>query len=347
MRRSVSLWSTLPVARRMLRATLVRHNRCFSFTTSGMVKMVMDPREHELLIVDGACGTNLQDFDVPASAWMGREGCNELLNVTAPDIVIELHRGFVDAGAMVLETNTFGAAGVVLAEYGLEGRVDEINSSAVANARAAISAAERDCYVAGSIGPTTKLVSLGHISPEELSVSYSEQVGALLRAGVDMLMVETCQDMLQVKIAMVACFEGMAALGREVPLMLSITVENTGTMLVGSDVAAAVATIEPFPVFSLGLNCATGPEEMEEHLRYLDQEWPRRISCMPNQGLPEVVDGRTCYRLGPDEYARKMRHIVEDHGVTIVGGCCGTTPEHTARLVRELDGVTPKQRSVR
>ena len=301
--------------------------------------------EREILILDGACGTNLQKVAIPASAWPGREGCNEWLNVTAPEIVVELHRSFIEAGAQVLETNTFGASDIVLAEYDLQDRVVEINAAAVANARAAIGG-RPGCYVAGSVGPTTKLVSLGHTTVEALAASLAAQMRALLDAGVDALIVETCQDLLQVKTAAIAAFETMAAAKREVPLLVSVTLEQTGTMLVGSDIGAVCATLEPFPVFSLGLNCATGPEAMSSHIRYLSHHWPRRISCAPNAGLPEVVDGKTVYRLTPQDYATHLRAFVERDGVSVVGGCCGTTPEHIRALALALQGVKPAKRNV-
>jgi len=303
------------------------------------------PADHELLIVDGACGTNLQEMDVPASAWEGREGCNEWLNVTAPDLIVELHGAFLDAGAHVVETNTFGASRIVLAEYGLEAQVMAINAAAVENARRAIARRENR-YVAGSVGPTTKLPSLGHVSCDELHAAFAEQFLALVEAGVDLLIIETCQDLLQVKTALVSCFETLEQCGRDVPVMLSVTVERTGTMLVGTDIAAAAVTAEPFPLFSFGLNCATGPEDMVSRIRYLQHNWPGRISCIPNQGLPEVVDGRTVYPMSPDDYARHMKTFVEEYGVSIVGGCCGTTPAHTRRLTEVLAGVRPAQRTV-
>ncbi len=302
--------------------------------------------QHQLLIVDGACGTNLQGMAIPASAWQGKDGCNELLNLTAPDAIVELHRSFVEAGAQIVETNTFGASRIVLAEYGLEGEVARINAAAVANARRAIRG-RPGVFVAGSIGPTTKLVSLGHIARDDLFAAYDEQVRALMDAGVDLLVIETCQDLLQVKTALAACFETMTRAGRSVPVMVSVTVERTGTMLVGTDIAAAAATIAPFPVFSFGLNCATGPADMESHIRHLSHAWAGRISCIPNQGLPEVVNGRTVYPLNPDDYARQMRRFVEEYGVSIVGGCCGTTPAHTRRLVEEMRGVRPARRQPR
>jgi len=302
-------------------------------------------RDLDLIIVDGACGTNLQTMAIPAAAWRGCEGCNELLNVSAPEVVQALHRGFVDAGAQVLETNTFGANRIVLAEYGLQDQVAAINAAAVANARAA-AAGRPGVYVAGSVGPGTKLPSLGHIGVAELAEAIAGQVEALVAAGVDALILETCQDMLQVKTAVRAAFDVLETHGVDVPVMVSVTVEATGSMLVGTDIAAAAATLEPFPIFSLGLNCATGPADMESHIRWLSQNWPRRISCVPNQGLPEVVDGHTCYRLSPDVYAGTLRRFVEDYGVSIVGGCCGTTPAHTARLVQELRGVRVGAREV-
>jgi 5-methyltetrahydrofolate--homocysteine methyltransferase len=296
-----------------------------------------------LLIFDGACGTNIQAMELDSAAWQGREGCNEYLNLSAPGAIRELHEGFVEAGAMVLETNTFGASRVVLSEYGLEHRVAEINAAAVANARSAIDG-RAGVFVAGSIGPTTKLVSLGHIEPDGLQGALREQAGALVGAGVDALIIETCQDLLQSKLAVVAALEAFEQAGTAVPVFVSLTMERTGTMLVGSDIAAAAVTLEPFPIYGLGLNCATGPGDMESHMRYLFHNWDRRISCIPNQGLPEVVNGKTCYRLTPEAYARQMRRMVTEFGVSIVGGCCGTTPAHIEALVRELQGVSPRPR---
>lgn len=302
-------------------------------------------RERELLIFDGACGTSLQALDFPASVWQGHDGCNEWLNLAAPEVITRMHAHFVEAGAMALETNTFGASRLVLAEYGLAERVGEINAAAVANARRA-TAGRPGVHVVGALGPGTKLPSLGHVPVETLAASCQEQAQALVDAGVDALIIETCQDLLQVKTALVACFEVVENAGRDVPVLLSLTLEQTGVMLVGSTLAAAVATVEPFPLFALGLNCATGPADMEPHIRFLARTWPGRISCMPNQGLPEIVDGHTCYRLGPDDYAQAMRHFVLDCGVSVVGGCCGSTPAHIRHLVRALDGVRPATREV-
>lgn len=301
--------------------------------------------DEKILLFDGACGTNLQEMAIPDDAWQGCEGCNELLNTTSPETIVALHESFLDAGARVLETNTFGASSIVLAEYGLADKTVEINRAAVANARAAIGD-RTGCYMVGSIGPTTKLPSLNHISVDDLSESLAEQIRALAEAGVDALAIETCQDLLQVKVALVACFEVLEELGRELPVLVSVTMERQGTMLVGSDIAAICATLEPFPIFSLGLNCATGPSDMASHIRYLGHNWPQRISCMPNQGLPEVVNGKTHYPMTPEDFARHMRQFIEQDGVSIIGGCCGTTPEHIRQLVAACSGLAPAEREV-
>lgn len=301
--------------------------------------------DEKILLFDGACGTNLQEVAIPEEAWQGCEGCNELLNVSAPETIVALHESFLDAGAMVVETNTFGASSIVLAEYDLADRTAEINRAAVANARKAIGS-RSGCYIAGSIGPTTKLPSLSHISVDELSVSLAEQMRALVEAGVDALAIETCQDLLQVKTAVVACFEVLEETGRDIPVLVSVTMERQGTMLVGSDMAAICATLEPFPIYSLGLNCATGPADMVSHIRYLSHNWPGRISCMPNQGLPSVVDGKTFYPMTPEEYVLNMRKFIENDGVSIVGGCCGTTPEHIRQLAVACSELTPAEREV-
>ena len=299
----------------------------------------------KILLFDGACGTNLQEMVIPETAWQGCEGCNELLNLTSPETIVALHESFLEAGTMVVETNTFGASSIVLAEYDLADKTVEINRAAVANARAAIGH-RSGCYVAGSVGPTTKLPSLSHISVDALAESLSEQIRALVEAGVDALVIETCQDLLQVKTAVVACFEVLEETGRDIPVLVSVTMERQGTMLVGSDIAAICATLEPFPIHSLGLNCATGPADMVSHIRYLGQNWPGRISCMPNQGLPSVVDGKTFYPMTPEEFVHNVHKFIENDGVSIVGGCCGTTPEHIRQLAVACKSLSPAVREV-
>ncbi|HEY7586925.1 MAG TPA: homocysteine S-methyltransferase family protein, partial [Candidatus Deferrimicrobiaceae bacterium] len=303
--------------------------------------------DDKIIIFDGACGTNLQRMRLPASAWGPYEGCNEYLNLSAPEAIEELHGAFLSAGSTVVETNTFGANDIVLAEYGLQDRVEEINAAAVERARAAVRRHSPRALVAGAVGPTTKLPSLGHISFDEMARSYARQIRALAEAGADLLLIETCQDLLQVKIALVSCFEELERLGKSIPVMVSLTIENTGTMLVGSDVAAAAAAIEPFPVFSLGLNCATGPEGMKSHIRTLCRTWPGRVSCIPNAGIPQVMEGRTVYPLSPKAFAEQMKAFVEEEGVCVVGGCCGTTPEHIRLLAEALSGASPASRDPR
>lgn len=301
------------------------------------------PEEIPLLIFDGACGTTLQAMKTSPTDGQGWDGCHEASNLFAPDLVVAMHRAFVEAGAQVVETNTFGASRIVLAEYGLADRAQEINRLAVAHARRAIEGAPGR-FVAGSVGPTTKLPSLGHISRDDLFAALSEQMDALLDAGIDLLILETCQDLLQLKCALVAAFEALDRRGLTLPVLASVTVERTGTLLVGTDLAAVCATLEPFPLFSLGLNCATGPADMTSHIRYLSQCWPGRISCMPNQGMPEVVKGQTVYPLTPEAYAACMRRFVTEYGVSVVGGCCGTLPAHTRALTEALRGAAPAAR---
>ncbi len=284
---------------------------------------------------------------IDPNVWDGREGCNEYLNVSDPETIVELHRKFLAAGAMAIETNTFGASSVVLAEYGLETRVREINQAAVDCAKKAIaefSSPDQPRYIMGSIGPTTKLPVLGHISPQDLAATVTEQMVSLLDAGVDALIVETCQDLLQIKTVLIACFDLLEQRGEDIPVLASATFEQQGTMLVGTDIAAVCATIAPFPVFSLGLNCATGPSAMEPHIDYLCKNWKKRVSCIPNQGMPEVVDGKTHYPMTPEAYGKHMLDFVTQKGVSIVGGCCGTSPAHTKGLVNALQGTVPADR---
>ncbi len=307
--------------------------------------MKQNLRNKQLIIFDGACGTTLQQMNIPKSAWGTKEGCNEYLNLTAPEIITQMHKAFIDAGAQVIETNTFGATEIVLDEYELADKMESINTAAVENAKKAI-AGESDCYIAGSIGPTTKLVSLGHIDKETLFSNYKKQASILITAGVDAIIIETCQDLLQIKLAVIATMDAIEETGKDIPILVSVTIEQTGTMLIGSDIAAICATLEPFPVFSLGLNCATGPADMESHIRYLSHNWPKRISCIPNQGLPEVINGQTIYPLKPEEYAKYMKQFILEQGVSIVGGCCGTTPKHIKALSETVKDLIPAERNI-
>ncbi len=296
--------------------------------------------ETDILIFDGACGTGIQRMNLPESAWGEHPGCNEFLNVSSPESVVALHRQFIEAGANVLETNTFGANAIVLGEYGLNDRAEELARAGVDLARTAIGSRE-DVYVAGSIGPGTKLPSLGHISVADLVEGYRPLVEGLVAQGVDLLFIETCQDLLQAKAITRLARDVCEKLGRDVPIGVSVTMEPTGTMLVGADIASVVATFEPLGLFSLGINCATGPANMASHIHYLRDHWPARISMVPNAGMPEVVDGQTCYSLPPETFADQTARFVRDHRVSIVGGCCGTTPEHIAALARALEAAAP------
>ncbi|MFP4435027.1 MAG: methionine synthase [Phycisphaerae bacterium] len=301
--------------------------------------------ESKLLIFDGACGSSIQRMSIPAEAWGSCEGCNEWLNISAPEYIEQMHREFLDAGARVIETNTFGAAPAVLGEYDLQDRAAEINHAAVQIARRCADDYDNR-FIAGSVGPGTKLPSLQQIGVDELAASQAAQIEALVQAGVDLLIFETCQDLLQVKTALVTAREVFEKLGTSVPISVSVTVETTGTMLVGSDIASAVTALEPFELFSLGLNCATGPKGMASYVQYLAEHWAGRISLIPNAGMPQVVDGKTMYPLSPEDFAAAVREYVVHQGVSVVGGCCGTTPEHIAALHAALSDATPAQRDV-
>jgi 5-methyltetrahydrofolate--homocysteine methyltransferase len=308
--------------------------------------------ERPVLVFDGATGTSLQDMDLTAEDFGGAalEGCNENLVFTRPDAVQAVHRLFLEAGCDVIETDTFGAASIVLAEYGLENQAFAINRRAGELARemaAAFSTPTKPRFVAGSMGPTTKLPTLGHIDFDTMKASFREQAAGLIAGDVDLFIVETCQDVLQIKAALQGIEEAFCAAGERRPLMVSVTMETTGTMLVGSDIAAVVAILEPFPIDVLGLNCATGPEQMKEHIRYLSQHSPFVVSCIPNAGLPENIGGVAHYRLTPTEMRMQMMHFVEDLGVQVIGGCCGTTPAHIGALADLAADLKPAPREVR
>ena len=317
----------------------------------GFLDHLLGP-QRPVLVFDGATGTSLQQLDLDADDFGGPalEGCNENLVFTRPDAVQAVHRQFLEVGADVIETDTFGAASIVLAEYGLEDQAFEINKRAAQLARQIAdeySSAAKPRFVAGSIGPTTKLPTLGHIDFDTMKASFRQQAFGLLAGDIDLFIVETCQDVLQIKAALQGIEEAMAAAASRRPVMVSVTMETTGTMLVGSDMAAVVAILEPFRIDVLGLNCATGPEQMKEHIRYLSEHSPFVVSCIPNAGLPENVGGVAHYRLTPLEMKLQLLHFVEDLGVQVIGGCCGTTPAHIASLVELASELKPAPRAVR
>ncbi|MCX5968726.1 MAG: methionine synthase [Cyanobacteria bacterium] len=317
----------------------------------GFLERLHGP-DRPVLVFDGATGTSLQQMDLSAEDFGGPalEGCNENLVFTRPDAVQAVHRQFLEVGADVIETDTFGAASIVLAEYGLEDQAFAINKRAAELARQVAdeySTAAKPRFVAGSIGPTTKLPTLGHIDFDTMKASFRQQAEGLLAGDIDLFIVETCQDVLQIKAALQGLEEAMASAKMRRPVMVSVTMETTGTMLVGSDIAAVVAILEPFRIDVLGLNCATGPEQMKEHIRYLSEHSPFVVSCIPNAGLPENIGGVAHYRLTPLQMKMQLLHFVEDLGVQVIGGCCGTTPAHIGSLVELAGELKPATRPVR
>jgi len=306
----------------------------------------LEAARERVVVYDGATGTNLQARDLSADDFGGPalEGCNEILVDTRPDVVADLHRSFFEVGSDVVETDTFGAFSVVLAEYDIAERAHELNVKAAQIAKEVASG--YGGWVAGSMGPGTKLPSLGQIRFADLRDAYEVQARGLLEGGVDLLLVETCYDLLQAKAAMIACRRAMAAVGREVPLQVQVTMETTGRMLVGTEIGAALTSLIALRPDVFGLNCATGPVEMSEHLRHLSQYCPVPISCLPNAGLPSVVDGKTHYDLTPEQLADHHARFVSEFGVSIVGGCCGTSPEHLRQVVEKVRPLTPASRSI-
>ncbi len=303
-----------------------------------------------VIVFDGAFGTFVQGLDLGPDDFGGAalEGCNEMLCLTRPDVIRSMHEAFLSVGVDAIETASFGSFSTVLTEYDIPERAYELNVAAARLAREVASGFEADGrsrFVAGSIGPGTKLPSLGHIGFGELHDSYVEQARGLLDGGSDLFLVETCMDLLQIKAAMQACRKAMKIVGRQVPIQVQVTMETTGRMLVGTEIGAALVALEAMRPDVIGINCATGPAEMQEHLRHLSQHSPIPISVLPNAGLPSVVDGRTHYDLTPAELASFHRHHVQDLGITVVGGCCGTTPEHLRQVVEAVRDVTPARRT--
>src|SRR5919106_2451295 len=309
----------------------------------------LDTLRERVVVFDGATGTNLQNCDLGPEDFGGAtlEGCNEILAVTRPAVLADLHRSFFEVGVDAVETDTFGAFPVVLAEYGIADRTFELNEAAARIAKEVASGyatPDRARWVIGSIGPGTKLPSLGAISFAELRDGYETQVEGLLAGGADVLLVETVYDLLQAKAAIIAARTAMTKAGREVPLMVQVTMELTGRMLVGSEIGAALTTLEALRPDVIGLNCATGPNEMTEHLRHLSQHARTFLSALPNAGLPSVVEGRTHYDLTPEELAEAHDRFTGELGVNIVGGCCGTTPEHLRQVVETIGSRAPLER---
>ena len=303
-----------------------------------------------VVVYDGAMGTSIQKRNPTLDDYWGKENCSEVLSLSRPDIIRDIHADFLRVGCDVVETNTFGATRIVLSEFDLADRVKEINLAAVKLAKEAaqqFSTADRPRFVAGSIGPTTKLPSLGHIGFDEMVDAYEEQALALIEGGVDILLVETAQDLLQAKIAAIGVIDAMKKAGKRLPLQVQVTLQESGTMLLGTEINAALTTLEALDIDAIGLNCATGPAEMNDAVRYLGINCTKHISVLPNAGLPQNVGGHAVYKLTPRELADYHKHFVVDYGIRIVGGCCGTTPEHLKAVVEAVSGVEPAKREVK
>ncbi len=305
---------------------------------------------HRVLVADGAMGTMLQAHDLSLDDFQGLEGCNEVLNVTRPEVVASVHRAYFEAGSDMVETNTFGANLSALGEYDIPERIEELAEAGARIARGVadeFSTAERPRFVLGSIGPGTKLPTLGHITFAALRDAYARQVAAMITGGIDAVQIETSQDLLQTKAAVIGTKRARAAAGVDLPIFVNVTVETTGTMLLGSEIGAALSALEPLGIDVIGLNCATGPAEMGEHLRHLARHARVGVGAMPNAGLPELGPNGAVYPLGPDGLATALDRFASDYGLSVVGGCCGTTPDHIRALVevmrdREVAARTPE-----
>ena len=305
---------------------------------------LLDLLRERIVVFDGAMGTQLHAADLDLDAYWGQEGNSEVLNLSRPDVVATIHENYFKAGADCVETNTFGGNQVVQGEYDAAGKVHEINVAAARIAKE-VASGFPGRLVVGSIGPGTKLPTLGNVTFKELEASYTVQVDGLMEGGVDALIIETCQDLLQTKAAIAACRTAFAKFGK-VPLIVQVSIETTGQMLVGSDISAALAALEPYrEIDVVGLNCSTGPVEMLEHIRYLTRHSRRPVSVQPNAGLPEMRNGAAFFPLTPDELVAHHKTFVDELGVSIVGGCCGTTPEYIAKIADAFKDRAPKQRT--
>ncbi|TWF96225.1 methionine synthase [Saccharopolyspora dendranthemae] len=304
--------------------------------------------DERVLVADGGMGTALQAYDLSLDDFSNLEGCNEILNVTRPDVVSSIYRGYLEAGSDAIETNTFGANWANLAEYDIPERIRELAEVGSRLAREAadeFSTPDRKRFVLGSMGPGTKLPTLGHAPYAKLRDAYYEQALGMLDGGIDVFLVETSQDLLQTKASIVGAKRAMAETGQELPVIAQVTVETTGTMLVGSEIGAALTALEPLGIDLIGMNCATGPAEMSEHLRVLAQNSRIPLSVMPNAGLPELGANGAVYPLQPDELAEALAGFVRDYGARLVGGCCGTTNDHVRAVAEAVGGTAPTVRT--
>jgi 5-methyltetrahydrofolate--homocysteine methyltransferase len=309
----------------------------------------LDTLKERIVVFDGAMGTNLQVQNLSLDDFGGLrfEGCNEHLLITRPDAVEKVHTAFLDVGCDVIETNSFNGTPVDFAEYDMADQAYDMNVLAAGLAKriaSDYSTKEKPRWVAGSMGPGRKLPTLGHISFLDLKAAYAEQVRGLLAGGVDLLIVETCQDLLQTKAALSAIFEHFEKNRVRVPVIAQVTIETFGTMLNGTEISAALTALAPFPIDVIGMNCGTGPRHMTESIRYLCENAPLPVSILPNAGLPSVKEGKMHYDETPETFTAQLQHFAGDFGVNIVGGCCGTTPAHLKLVVEAMQRITPKVR---
>jgi 5-methyltetrahydrofolate--homocysteine methyltransferase len=312
----------------------------------------LDLLKEKIIVFDGAMGVSLQAANLSIDDWGGSnfENCSENLLYTRPDVVEGVHKSFLDIGCDVIETNSFGGSEVVLTEFGIADKTYDVNKKAAELAKRVAndySTYDHPRFVAGSIGPGTKLPTLGHITYRDLKDAYREQVRGLIDGGSDVLLVETCQDLLQTKAALAAIFEHFENNRMRIPVMAQVTIEVFGTMLNGTEIGAALTALEPYPIDVIGMNCGTGPKHMTDSFRYLCENSPLPVSILPNAGLPEVKDGKQHYDESPESFAAQVEHFAKDFGANIVGGCCGTTPEYIKLLVDRLGSVSPKQRDAK
>jgi len=304
---------------------------------------LLEALSERVLLCDGGIGSRVQAMDLDVERdYCGHENCTEVLSLSRPDMMRDIHIDYLKAGSDIIQTNSFGGSPITLAEFDELGtRAFEINRRAGELAREAIDSMQdgRERFVLGSIGPGTKLPSLGHIEYDPLEAALQLQASGLLAGGVDGFLIETCQDPLQIKAAVNGVKGARRAADSNVPIFVQITVETTGTLLVGTDIGAAATIIDALDVDLIGMNCATGPQEMVENIRFLSRNWPRLISVQPNAGLPELVDGQTRYPLAPSDLALWLERFVSEDGINMIGGCCGTTPDHIRALDQMLRGL--------
>ena len=319
-------------------------------TSSAADDGLLAALSERVVVADGAMGTMLQAHDLGLDDFEGHEGCNEVLSVTRPDVVRAVHDAYFAAGSDAVETNTFGANLANLGEYGIADRIHELSVAAARIAREVAdnwSTADRRRWVIGSVGPGTKLPTLGHVSYAALRDAYEAEVTGLIEGGSHAVLVETAQDLLQAKAAINGARRAFRATGVKLPLFAQVTVETTGTMLLGSEIGAALTAIEPLEIDLVGLNCATGPAEMSEHLRYLSRAARIGLSCMPNAGLPELTSDGARYPLTPEQLADAHDQFTREFGLALVGGCCGTTPDHIRAVVERVGGREVARREPR